>query len=42
LAVFPRRVDPLQQFYARQIGRVSGKDIVQEGTDNNAGAAIGR
>jgi hypothetical protein len=31
--------DPLRQFYARQIGRASGKDIVQEGTDNT-GATI--
>jgi hypothetical protein len=37
---FPRRVDPPPQFYARQIGRASGKDIVQEGTDNT-GATIG-
>jgi hypothetical protein len=25
--------DPLRQFYARQIGRARGKDIVQDGTD---------
>jgi hypothetical protein len=25
--------DPLKQFYARQIGRARGNDIVQEGTD---------
>jgi hypothetical protein len=25
--------DPLRQFYARQIGRARGRDIVQEGTD---------
>jgi hypothetical protein len=31
--------DPLRQFYARQIGRARGNDIVQEGTDA-AGAAI--
>jgi hypothetical protein len=31
--------DPLRQFYARQIGRASGNDIVQEGTDNT-GASI--
>jgi len=31
--------DPLRQFYARQIGRARGKDIVQEGTDA-AGAGI--
>jgi hypothetical protein len=26
--------DPLRQFYARQIGRARGADIVQEGTDS--------
>jgi hypothetical protein len=31
--------DPLRQFYARQIGRARGNDIVQEGTDTS-GAAI--
>ena len=31
--------DPLSQYYARQIGRAHGRDIVQEGTDD-AGAAI--
>jgi hypothetical protein len=31
--------DPLRQFYARQIGRARGGDIVQEGTDG-AGASI--
>jgi hypothetical protein len=25
--------DPLRQFYARQVGRARGRDIVQEGTD---------
>ena len=27
-------IDPVRQFYARQIGRARGKDIVQEGTDD--------
>jgi len=31
--------DPLRQFYARQIGRARGKDIVQEGT-SSAGVVI--
>jgi hypothetical protein len=31
--------DPLRQFYTRQIGRASGKDIIQEGKDDT-GAAI--
>ena len=31
--------DPLRQYYARQIGRARGKDIVQEGS-NNEGAAV--
>lgn len=31
--------DPLRQYYARQIGRARGKDIVQEGA-NEAGEAI--
>jgi hypothetical protein len=31
--------DPLRQFYARQIGRARGHDIVQEGTDTS-GAPI--
>src|SRR5262249_19236378 len=31
--------DPLRQYYTRQIGRASGKDIVQEGT-NNAGVPV--
>jgi hypothetical protein len=31
--------DPLKQFYARQIGRARGSDIVQEGTDG-AGTSI--
>ena len=31
--------DPLKQFYARQIGRARGEDIVQEGR-NDAGEAI--
>lgn len=31
--------DPLRQFYARQIGRARGRDIVQEGTDS-AGTPI--
>jgi hypothetical protein len=32
-------IDPLRQFYARQLGRPRGKDIVQEGTDD-AGRTI--
>jgi hypothetical protein len=32
-------IDPVMQFYPRQIGRPHGKDIVQEGT-NDTGAAI--
>jgi hypothetical protein len=31
--------DPLRQYYTRQVGRAQGKDIVQEGT-NNEGAAV--
>ena len=31
--------DPLRQFYARQIGRAQGADIVQHG-ENDAGQAI--
>ena len=31
--------DPVKQYYTRQIGRVRGKDIVQEGK-NDAGAAV--
>jgi hypothetical protein len=31
--------DPVKQYYARQIGRADGKDIVQEGTDS-AGAEM--
>jgi hypothetical protein len=27
-------IDPVKQFYARQIGRAHGNDIVQEGTDD--------
>ena len=32
-------IDPLRQYYARQIGRAKGADIVQIGK-NDAGAAI--
>ena len=32
-------IDPLKQFYSRQIGRARGDDIVQEGKDDS-GAAI--
>jgi hypothetical protein len=31
--------DPLRQYYTRQIGRASGKDIVQDGK-NDAGDAV--
>src|SRR5260370_10494154 len=31
--------DPMRQFYARQVGRARGDDIVQEGKDN-AGASV--
>src|ERR1700737_2955285 len=31
--------DPLHQYYSRQLGRASGKDIVQEG-HNSAGDAV--
>jgi hypothetical protein len=30
-------IDPLRQFYVRQIGRARGKDIVQEGSDDAGG-----
>jgi hypothetical protein len=30
--------DPVRQFYARQIGRADGRDIVQDGTDDSGDA----